>query len=91
MGAKKDVLEGIKHLNYCLYRELLVLPIVGCEALKDEFSGIIWDQKAAERGEDKPEKKGDHGPDAARYYAEKWIPRFRVTGSAPTLASIGVA
>jgi hypothetical protein len=35
--------------------------------LWDEMSSYTWDPKAQERGEDKPMKTNDHGPDALRY------------------------
>ena len=38
---------------------------------EDFIKGMInyqWDEKAAEKGEDKPLKEDDHGPDSARYY-----------------------
>jgi hypothetical protein len=38
-----------------------------CQGLIDEKVGYVWDPKAAERGEDKPMKVADHGPDAERY------------------------
>jgi len=31
------------------------------------MSNYVWDTKAQERGEDKPVKESDHGPDALRY------------------------
>ncbi len=33
----------------------------------EELEGYIWDQKATERGQDKPVKSHDHSVDAARY------------------------
>ncbi len=33
-----------------------------------EFASYIWDQKASERGEDKPIKQHDHAMDAVRYF-----------------------
>lgn len=37
----------------------------------------IWDEKAIERGEDKPVKQFDHCMDAARYFAYTIIRRER--------------
>ena len=40
-----------------------------CENTIKEFASYIWDEKAAERGEDKPVKKSDHCMDSLRYFA----------------------
>ena len=34
----------------------------------DEYYSYVWDEKAQERGEDKPIKKNDHGKDMERYF-----------------------
>ncbi len=38
-----------------------------CRGLIAEMSNYAWDPKAQKRGEDKPLKANDHGPDALRY------------------------
>lgn len=38
-----------------------------CTWLIEEFPSYVWDDKAAERGEDKPVKVADHGLDSLRY------------------------
>jgi PBSX family phage terminase large subunit len=35
--------------------------------LWDELCGYVWDDKALDRGEERPVKTDDHGPDALRY------------------------
>ena len=39
-----------------------------CQQLRRELTNYEWDTNAAERGDDKPIKRDDHGPDALRYY-----------------------
>ena len=39
-----------------------------CPNTIKEFGSYIWDQKASERGEDKPVKQHDHAMDALRYF-----------------------
>lgn len=39
-----------------------------CPNTIKEFGSYIWDQKASERGEDKPVKQHDHAMDAFRYF-----------------------
>lgn len=66
--AKNDVLDGIRFVA-----SLLMLGKIGiyreCKETVKEFSSYIWDEKAAERGEDKPVKQHDHCMDALRYLA----------------------
>ncbi|GAB3472377.1 PBSX family phage terminase large subunit [Actinophytocola sediminis] len=38
-----------------------------CSTLWDELCGYVWDDKALEKGEERPVKVDDHGPDALRY------------------------
>ena len=40
-----------------------------CKNLQTELAGYVWDDAAAEKGEDKPIKSSDHGCDALRYFA----------------------
>ena len=49
----------------------------GCTRLAEEMSGYIWDDVAAEAGEDKPVKKADHGCDALRYWAHSTGKAYR--------------
>lgn len=65
--ANNAVLDGIRLTASLLGADRI--RIVGPEApgLVREMSNYVWDPKAAEKGEDKPLKKDDHGPDALRY------------------------
>jgi len=38
-----------------------------------EFFSYVWDEKAAERGEDKPVKQNDHCMDSDRYFVNTII------------------
>ena len=54
--------------------ELLLLQkkiMIGkrCYHLRKEMRNYEWDEKAMARGDDKPVKKDDHGPDSLRYYS----------------------
>jgi phage terminase large subunit len=44
-----------------------------------EMQTYAWDQKAAQRGEEKPLKIHDHGPDAFRYFAKTEVSPWRLT------------
>jgi len=42
-----------------------------------ELQTYAWHAKAAQRGEEKPLKMHDHGPDAFRYFAKSEVPYCR--------------
>lgn len=65
--AKNDVLEGIRNVQSALSDYLIYFNDCCKETFK-EFSSYIWDEKAANRGEDKPVKQFDHTMDADRYF-----------------------
>lgn len=75
MEADNDVLDGIRKTGVLfLRRELIVNE--GCQGLLDELGTYLWDEKAALRGEEKPVKQQDHGPDALRYFVNH-LPDWR--------------
>lgn len=65
--AKNDVLNGIRCVASLLNQEKIAFSSA-CKNTLLEFSSYIWDEKAAERGEDKPVKQHDHCMDSARYF-----------------------
>lgn len=82
-AAKNDVVEGIQIVSSVIDADLLrVHP--DCKNLLEELQAYLWDEKAAERGEDKPLKQNDHACDALRYriYSRKgdWVGRVPYNG-----------
>ena len=65
--AKNDVLDGIRATQSAM-NEGKIFFTNKCKNLFTEFSSYIWDEKAADRGEDKPVKQYDHACDALRYF-----------------------
>lgn len=65
--AKNDVLDGIRFVATLLNQGSIFID-QACENLIKEFASYIWDEKAAEKGEDKPVKDHDHALDALRYF-----------------------
>lgn len=65
--ANNDVLDGIRLVGMLLNLEMLIFSSSCTETIK-EFASYIWDDKAAEHGEDKPVKQHDHGCDAVHYF-----------------------
>ena len=64
--ADNAVLDGIQLISRLLADDKLFVH-ESCIHLRREFASYVWDQKAQQRGEDKPLKKNDHALDAVRY------------------------
>jgi PBSX family phage terminase large subunit len=64
--ADNEVLPGIRTIQSLLSLGLLDIH-ESCKELRLELPGYSWDDKAAEKGEDKPLKVADHGCDMLRY------------------------
>ena len=64
--ARNDVLDGIRFVAMLLNQDRIVF-LRCCKNTIKEFASYIWDEKAADRGEDKPVKVRDHAMDAVRY------------------------
>ena len=67
-NARNDVLDGIAFLKKILYNGDLILH-ESCTQAAREFATYAWDEKASERGEDKPVKINDDCMDSLRYFA----------------------
>lgn len=67
LKADNNVLDGIRLVGSLLNTEKLVFSSA-CIETKKEMVAYRWDEKAAERGEDKPIKDHDHCMDAVRYF-----------------------
>lgn len=66
LDAKNDVIPGIQVVSKFLEGKNLVIH-KDCINLREQLSSYVWDQKATDRGEDKPVKQFDHAPDSLRY------------------------
>lgn len=65
--AKNDVENGIR-LTSALLKLGKIQFMSKCINTIKEFASYVWDEKASERGEDKPVKEHDHCMDAVRYF-----------------------
>lgn len=72
LKANNDVLDGIRLVGMLLNLEKIAFAS-SCKETVKEFASYIWDEKAADRGEDKPIKQHDHSMDAARYFCSTVI------------------
>lgn len=74
--ADNDVLDGIRAVASMLANGKIRIHD-RCAGLIAELRSYAWDDKARARGEDKPLKRLDHGPDALRYYVYTKLPEWR--------------
>lgn len=80
--AKNDVLDGIRNVATALNKGVILYNDC-CEETFREYSSYVWDDKAVERGEDKPVKQNDHQMDADRYFVNTilFAPKAGISGS----------
>ncbi len=74
--ADNEVMDGIRIVSSLLERKKIQIN-KACRGLRSEMQSYVWDDKAAEHGEEKPVKQLDHGPDALRYYVKTTLPSWR--------------
>ena len=65
--AKNEVEDGIRVVGNALNLGIIFFYTC-CENTMKEFASYTWDNKASEKGEDKPIKQNDHCMDAVRYF-----------------------
>lgn len=68
--ADNSVIDGIRSVASLLGAQKpgpRLLFHTSCVDSNREMQSYVWDEKAQEKGEDKPVKMNDHGPDARRY------------------------
>lgn len=73
-----DVLDGIRVVASLFTQGKLHIH-KRCTGLIRELHSYVWDEKAAERGEEKPVKMSDHGCDGLRYVIFTVLPDWRVS------------
>lgn len=76
-AADNEVLDGIR-VTATLFAQRNLMINKSCAGLRSELQSYVWDDKATERGEEKPVKQLDHGPDALRYYCFTVLPKWRI-------------
>lgn len=64
--ANNEVLDGIRFVAQLLNNGTLKI-LRHCKETLKEIQSYVWDERAAQRGEDKPKKENDHALDALRY------------------------
>lgn len=81
--ASNDVLDGIRTVASLLDNGQLFISST-CTKLIEELPGYRWDDKASDRGVDKPIKDNDDAADSLRYaiYSTRhqWSPYVQTVG-----------
>ena len=76
--GNNDVLPGIRRVASLMAKKRLRIHR-SCAGLIAELEAYCWDEKASQaRGEEKPLKVNDHGPDALRYYCMTAISMYDI-------------
>jgi PBSX family phage terminase large subunit len=76
-NANNDVLEGIRTTAAMMQMGALKVDN-SLRKFRAELETYVWDQKAKERGEEKPVKQKDHAMDAMRYLVKTLTNRSRM-------------
>jgi PBSX family phage terminase large subunit len=75
--ANNDVLDGIRRFASLLAQKKVRVNR-RCKEFIKQMEAYAWDERAALRGEEKPIKSNDHGPDCGRYWAATEVPDWRL-------------
>jgi PBSX family phage terminase large subunit len=75
--ANNDVIDGIRAVGTLLARGDIKIHHDRCRNLIREMQEYVWDEKASQRGEEKPLKVSDHGVDACRYHVNTNVQKWR--------------
>jgi hypothetical protein len=78
VDADDDVHEGIRITSMVLNQRMVRFCRQTVQKTIQEMQTYAWDSKATLRGEEKPLKTHDHGPDAFRYFAKSEVPYWRL-------------
>ena len=75
--ADNDVPDGIRKTAALIARRSILIS-QDCPCLIGEMGTYVWDDKAAQHGDEKPVKQNDHSADALRYYVNS-LPDWRLS------------
>ena len=77
LDAKNEVREGIATTAVLIGRRRVRVERNRCPCLIKEVHSYVWDEKARQKGEERPLKEHDHAMDALRYLCHTLTDRFR--------------
>lgn len=70
--ADNEVNDGIR-MTATMIEHRKIKVHKRCVNTRKELLSYVWDEKASQRGEEKPVKQNDHAPDALRYFVKTMI------------------
>lgn len=76
--ANNDVLDGIRITSTLIKKRNIRVLRGKCPNFRKEIETYVWDEKAAEHGEERPVKQNDHAMDAMRYLCKTIVNRRRL-------------
>lgn len=76
--ADNEVLEGIHVMSTMITKRKLRVHRRNCPNFLMERAAYVWDEKAVQRGDEKPMKQADHAMDACRYLCKTIISSTRL-------------
>ena len=76
--ANNDVIDGIRVTASMIKRRRIRALKGQCPCFRKEVETYVWDDKAAQRGEECPTKENDHAMDAIRYLVKTEVKRWRL-------------
>lgn len=76
--ADNDVLDGIRMVSTMIQKRKLRVHRRNCPNFLKERASYIWDEKAVERGDEKPMKQNDHAMDDIRYFVKTVVHPNRI-------------
>ncbi|MBS5330588.1 PBSX family phage terminase large subunit [Limosilactobacillus oris] len=71
--ADNEVLDGIRMTSTFIGQRKVRMVKENCKRTIGDILSYVWDEKASQRGEEKPVKENDHGADALRYFVKTII------------------
>jgi len=77
LEADNSVNDGIRMVATMMTRKKLHINAKCVNTIR-ELQTYVWDEKAAQRGEEKPLKINDHACDAIRYYVMTMVKAWRI-------------
>ena len=75
--ARNEVREGIAATAVLIGSRAVRVHRKNCPCFLREIHAYLWDEKARQRGEERPVKEHDHAMDALRYLCHTLSSRFR--------------
>ncbi|KZE79302.1 terminase [Paenibacillus elgii] len=71
--ADNDVEDGIRNVQTMMVKRKLRVHRRNCPNFLKERASYVWDEKAGQKGKEKPLKFADHAMDAVRYFVKTMI------------------